>query len=125
MNYGFSCFVVEGYDFPMLRKFCKMFPLNAVARIVSAYFRHKGLPLKDETDEEKEKAKEKEKKEKKALAAEVATVPVEDPLDIILVSLSHQLDLVAILECRGPGSIGRSERIYSCASYFIRNASRD
>jgi hypothetical protein len=77
----------EGYDFSMLRKFCKMFPLNAVARIILAYFRHKGLPMREETDEEKEKAKEKEKGGKElAPAVAVAAVPVEDPLEIILVS---------------------------------------
>lgn len=66
----------------MLRKFGKMFPTNATARIVLAYLRYQGLPLTEETDEEKQKAKE----EHKALDPARAAVPLEDPLDTILAS---------------------------------------
>jgi len=44
----------EGYDFDILRQYQKLFPNQALARLIRTYLAYLGAPLSDDDEEEKE-----------------------------------------------------------------------
>ena len=81
----------EGYDLSILRRFVTIFPSSPITSLLKGYFQYMDIPLEEETSESEDEGKSKPK-----------MVLEEDPLDLVLVSITHLSEGMFLTHLRMP-----------------------